>query len=484
MNHWIDDDARRARGAPPRASTLLVINDEEARLLAGERNVVRAARAILGIGRRRVLDQARRVRRDPLLGRSRSSPCRRIPLEEVFDPTGAGDTFAGGLMGYLAADRRPVGGGPPARPSSTGACSRRSWSRTSAAAACATLTRDDVERRYRQFVALDGVLTHVDARSSRSSSRSTTRRRASRRSSRELARGPRRPRPARPRSSPSTTAAPTAASRGCALLAATSRGLRVVRLARNYGQTAGDGGGHRAGARRRSSSPWTPTCRTTPRDIPRLLAALDDDVDVVNGWRRDRKDPWLTRRAAVADRQPHHLGRHRDARSTTTAARCGSCAPTSPRSCGSTARCTASSRRSPPTSGARVVELPVNHRPRTRGRSKYGLVAHACASCSTCSPSSSSPASRPGRSSSSAWSASSCGASGVGLTGVLGFQRLVFGVQLARTTDRAARRSCSIVVGVQFVSIGLLGEMLVRTYHESQAKPIYRVREVRRGTDA
>ena len=35
-----------------------------------------------------------------------------------------------------------------------------------------------------------------------------------------------------------------------------------------------------------------------------------------------------------------------------------------------------------------------------------------------------------------------------------------------------------VVVGVQFVSLGLLGEMLVRTYHESQAKPIYRVRDV------
>ena len=35
-----------------------------------------------------------------------------------------------------------------------------------------------------------------------------------------------------------------------------------------------------------------------------------------------------------------------------------------------------------------------------------------------------------------------------------------------------------VVVGVQFVSLGLLGEMLVRTYHESQAKPIYRVKEV------
>ena len=40
-----------------------------------------------------------------------------------------------------------------------------------------------------------------------------------------------------------------------------------------------------------------------------------------------------------------------------------------------------------------------------------------------------------------------------------------------------------VVVGIQFVSIGLLGEMLVRTYHESQAKPIYRVRETR-GTDS
>jgi len=68
-------------------------------------------------------------------------------------------------------------------------------------------------------------------------------------------------------------------------------------------------------------------------------------------------------------------------------------------------------------------------------------------------------------------------AAGLGLTAYLGFERIVLGVHLANR-PLVLLAILMAVVGVQFVSLGLLGEMLVRTYHESQAKPIYRVREV------
>jgi hypothetical protein len=70
-----------------------------------------------------------------------------------------------------------------------------------------------------------------------------------------------------------------------------------------------------------------------------------------------------------------------------------------------------------------------------------------------------------------------CAAAGLSLTAMLGFERIVLGIPLSgRPVVLLA--ILLAVVGVQFVSIGLLGEMLVRTYHESQAKPIYRVREL------
>jgi hypothetical protein len=70
-----------------------------------------------------------------------------------------------------------------------------------------------------------------------------------------------------------------------------------------------------------------------------------------------------------------------------------------------------------------------------------------------------------------------CGLGGLALVGVLGFQRIVLGVPLANRPI-VLLGILMVVVGVQFVSLGLLGEMLVRTYHESQTKPVYRVREI------
>jgi hypothetical protein len=126
--------------------------------------------------------------------------------------------------------------------------------------------------------------------------------------------------------------------------------------------------------------------------------------------------------------------------------------------------------------GARIAELPVHHRPRTIGTSKYGLsrtlrVVLDLLTVKFLSGYSTRPIQLFGL------FGVIISAVGLGLTAMLGFERIVLGIPLSgRPVVLLA--ILLAVVGVQFVSIGLLGEMLVRTYHESQAKPIYRVREV------
>jgi fructose-1-phosphate kinase PfkB-like protein len=100
MDHWIQGSAEELRKVLTRIE-MLVINDSEARLLSGHNNIVRAARAILKMGPKVVL-----IKRGEygVLQFSDSSifATPAYPLEEVFDPTGAGDSFAGGFMGQLA----------------------------------------------------------------------------------------------------------------------------------------------------------------------------------------------------------------------------------------------------------------------------------------------------------------------------------------------------------------------------------------------
>jgi sugar/nucleoside kinase (ribokinase family) len=100
IDHWIQGSPEELRKVLKRIE-MLVINDSEARLLSGYNNIVRAARAILKMGPKAVL-----VKRGEygVLQFSDSSifATPAYPLEEVFDPTGAGDSFAGGFMGQLA----------------------------------------------------------------------------------------------------------------------------------------------------------------------------------------------------------------------------------------------------------------------------------------------------------------------------------------------------------------------------------------------
>jgi sugar/nucleoside kinase (ribokinase family) len=100
MNFWIDSARSRLLEVLKRVD-LLIVNDEEIRQLSGDWNVPRAARWVLGQGPKRVV--VKRGEHGALLVEAgRSFFCPAYPLEEVFDPTGAGDAFAGGFLGYLA----------------------------------------------------------------------------------------------------------------------------------------------------------------------------------------------------------------------------------------------------------------------------------------------------------------------------------------------------------------------------------------------
>ncbi|HRH36366.1 MAG TPA: PfkB family carbohydrate kinase, partial [Catalimonadaceae bacterium] len=100
MNFWMEiamDDLRKTI----EMVDVLCVNDEEARQLTGEYSLKKAAMAILNMGPKAVI--IKKGEHGALLFNKEEvfyAPA--LPLEEVFDPTGAGDTFAGGFVGYLA----------------------------------------------------------------------------------------------------------------------------------------------------------------------------------------------------------------------------------------------------------------------------------------------------------------------------------------------------------------------------------------------
>jgi sugar/nucleoside kinase (ribokinase family) len=154
MNYWIDD-FRAELLETLKGWDFLLINDGEAHLLSGERNLRRAAAKIQAMGPRTLV-----VKRGEYGAVLFHDGCHFMApgylLEEVFDPTGAGDCFAGGFMGYLAG-RGAMADGAPIRfedlrraviyGSIMGSfcCERFGVDRFR------TLTRDEIEARYREF---------------------------------------------------------------------------------------------------------------------------------------------------------------------------------------------------------------------------------------------------------------------------------------------------------------------------------------------
>ena len=108
MNFWIEDvipGKRAALEAVVSRVDLLFVNDKEAELLSGEENVVKAAKRIRDMGPSTVV-----IKRGEfgalMFSDDGTFAVPAMPLEEVIDPTGAGDSFAGGFMGFLAASGR------------------------------------------------------------------------------------------------------------------------------------------------------------------------------------------------------------------------------------------------------------------------------------------------------------------------------------------------------------------------------------------
>ncbi len=103
MNYWIEGTPDELREVLKRVD-ILIINDSEARELSRQANLVKAARILRAMGPRTVV--IKRGENGVLMtcsGEGEFFAAPALPLEEVFDPTGAGDTFAGGFIGYLAA---------------------------------------------------------------------------------------------------------------------------------------------------------------------------------------------------------------------------------------------------------------------------------------------------------------------------------------------------------------------------------------------
>jgi sugar/nucleoside kinase (ribokinase family) len=156
MDHWIRESAADLRKVLKRIE-MLVINDSEARLLSGYNNIVRAARAILNMGPKAVL-----IKRGEygVLQFSDSgvfaTPA--YPLEEVFDPTGAGDSFAGGFLGQMA---RSGDAGPRGlrRAIVYGSVVASFTVEDFGVKRLSTTSLDEVEQRYRSFVELTDFQT-------------------------------------------------------------------------------------------------------------------------------------------------------------------------------------------------------------------------------------------------------------------------------------------------------------------------------------
>jgi glycosyltransferase involved in cell wall biosynthesis len=247
--------------------------------------------------------------------------------------------------------------------------------------------------------------------------------------------------------------------------------LRVLRFRRRFGQTAALSAGfdHASGA---IIITLDADLQNDPRDIPRLLQSLDEGADIVSGWRKDRKDIFLTRRV------PSMLANSLISKVTGVKLHDYGCALKAYRAeIIRETRLYGELHRFVPAlasvTGAKLVEIVVNHRERQHGHSKYGLgrtsrvildlmtvkflLSYGRGPIHIFGPA-------------GFWSLFI----GTGVLGYLGFLRLV---QQQAIANRPLLTAAMLLVlgGLQFISIGLISELLVRIYHESSGKRIYSV---------
>jgi glycosyltransferase involved in cell wall biosynthesis len=256
--------------------------------------------------------------------------------------------------------------------------------------------------------------------------------------------------------------------------AATRPWLRLVRFRRNFGQTAAMAAGFDR-ARGAYLVPMDADMQNDPDDIPMLLARLEEGFDIVSGWRKNRQDRALTRRLPskianwligwVSGVHLHDYG------CTLKAYRREVLEPV---------RLYGEMHRFIPVyakwAGARITEQVVRHHARKEGKSKYGFartlrVLLDLTTVKFLGDYSTKPLYLFG-----SW----------GVVFIAGgfVSGVVTLIEKFRTPMVYAHRNPLLllavmlfVVGVQLIGMGLLAELLVRTYHESQSKPVYLIAE-------
>jgi len=254
----------------------------------------------------------------------------------------------------------------------------------------------------------------------------------------------------------------------------------AIQLRRNFGQTAAIAAGvHHA--RGEIIMPMDADLQNDPADIPRLLAKIGEGYDVVSGWRRDRADPFLGRRlpsvlanytiSTVLGLKLHDYG------CTLKAYR---------REVLDHVHLYGEMHRLIPayaaSIGARITEVPIHHRPRRFGRSKYGIVRTLKVLLDLMTVRFlSGYLTKPIYVFGGAGFA--VAAVGIAAVVVVAVQKLAYGVWVHRNPLAWIAGFC-FVSALQLILMGLLAELIVRTYHESQAKPIYVVRLVYHKEDA
>jgi glycosyltransferase involved in cell wall biosynthesis len=251
--------------------------------------------------------------------------------------------------------------------------------------------------------------------------------------------------------------------------------LRIIRFRRNFGQTAAFAAGF-AHARGRFIVTSDGDMQNDPRDIPKMVEQCEGGPDIVAGWRRDRKDPFLNRRlpSMIANWVISYTTgvKLHDYGCSLKVFRAEVVKPM---------RLYGEMHRFLPAiaseMGVAIEECEVNHRARTHGQSNYGisrtirvildlLTVKFLISYST----------RP---------LQIFGLVG-GVMGTVGglicawlaFRRLI-GAEAIANRPLLLFGILLVSTGVQLLTLGLLAEMQARTYHESQNKPVYAIREIR-----
>jgi glycosyltransferase involved in cell wall biosynthesis len=256
-------------------------------------------------------------------------------------------------------------------------------------------------------------------------------------------------------------------------IAAADDRVRVIALRRNYGQTAAMSAGFDL-SRGEILIPMDADLQNDPGDIPKLLEKIDEGYDVVSGWRKNRHDKFLSRRVPsilankiiswISGVYLHDYGCSLKAYRKEVI---------------DGIKLYGEMHRFIPIyaswAGAKVKEIPVNHHPRIRGKSKYGLsrtfkVIFDLMTIKFMASYQTKPLYVFGTFGLISFIISL-------ITGSWALYLKIFDNVSFILTPLPLVTIVMLAISVQFFLMGLLAEMLIRTYHESQDKPTYLIKE-------